>query len=212
MSKTYVALIADAIDSRALAPADRRRLQAALQHGVPELNQRYRKALAARFDVTLGDELQCLLVDPGRVWDVSHFIRYAFPQVDWVVACGRGPITTALTPGITAPKVDGPCFHAARAALETAKRNRQVLTFAGFAGPDLAPFAAYYSGLYWSWTARQRALATKWRAWGDDEAGLPQKVREGLHPSALSHLRRRMAWPLVAQGDRMFRNLLEAAP
>ena len=210
MSKTYVALIADAIDSRALAPADRRRLQTALQHGVPELNQRYRKVLAARFDVTLGDELQCLLADAGSAWDVSHFIRYAFPDVDWIVACGRGPITTALTPGITAPKVDGPCFHAARAALEAAKRERRVLTFAGFAGPDLAPFAAYYSGLYWSWTARQRVLATKWRAWGDDEAGLPKKVREDLHPSAVSHLRRRMAWPLVAQGDRMFRNLLEA--
>lgn len=211
MSKLYVALIADAIDSRALAPADRRRLQAALQHGVPELNQRYCKALAARFDVTLGDELQCLLGDAASAWDISHFIRYAFPQVDWVVACGRGPITTALTPGITAPKVDGPCFHAARAALETAKRDRQVLTFAGFPAPDLAAFAAYYSGLYWTWTARQRALATKWRAWGDDEAGLPRKVREGLHPSAVSHLRRRMAWPLVARGDRMFRNLLEAS-
>jgi len=210
MSKLYVAVIADAIDSRGLAPGDRRHLQAALQHGLPELNHRYRKALAARFDVTMGDELQCLLVDARSAWDVSHFIRYAFPEVDWVVACGRGPITTALTPGITAPKVDGPCFHAARAALEAAKRDHQVLTFSGFPGGDLAAFAAYYSGLYWSWTARQRALANKWRAWGDAEAGLPKRVREGLHPSALSHLRRRMAWPLVAQGDRMFRNLLEA--
>ena len=211
MSRLYVALIADAIDSRHLAPAARRRLQAALQHGLPELNHRFRKALAARFDVTLGDELQCLLVDGRSAWEVSHFIRYAFPEVEWVVAAGRGPITTALTPGITAPKVDGPCFHAARAALETAKRDHHVLTFAGFAAEHLSAFAAYYSGLYWSWTARQRALANKWRAWGDAEADLPRKVQEGLHPSAVSHLRRRMAWPLVAQGDRMFRNLLEAS-
>jgi len=210
MSKLYVAVIADAIDSRGLAPGDRRRLQTALQHGLPELNHRYRKALAARFDVTLGDELQCLLVDARSAWDVSHFIRYAFPEVDWVVACGRGPITTALTAGITAPKVDGPCFHAARAALEAAKRDHQVLTLSGFPGEDLAAFAAYYSGLYWSWTARQRALANKWRVWGDAEGGLPKKVQEGGHPSAVSHLRRRMAWPLVAQGDRMFRTLLEA--
>jgi hypothetical protein len=210
MSKLDVALIADAINSRGLAPSDRRRLQAALQHGLPELNQRYRKALAARFDVTLGDELQCLLVDARSAWEISHYIRYKFPEVDWVVACGRGPITTALTHGITAPKVDGPCFHAARAALEAAKRDHQVLTLSGFPGEHLAAFAEYYSGLYWSWTARQRALANKWRAWGDAEAGLPKKVQERLHPSAVSHLRRRMAWPLVAQGDRMFRNLLEA--
>lgn len=210
MSRLYVAIIADAIDSRGLAPAARKRLQADLQHALPQLNQRYRKALAARFDVTLGDELQCLLIDAGSVWELSHLIRYTFPAVDWVVACGRGPITTALTAGITAPKVDGPCFHAARAALESAKRDRQVLTLAGFPGEHLSAWAAYYSGLYWSWTARQRALANKWRAWGDAEAGLPKKIQEGLHPSAVSHLRRRMAWPLVAQGDRMFRNLLEA--
>ena len=131
MSNIYIAVIADAIDSRGLAPAARTRLQADLQHALPQLNQRYRKALAARFDVTLGDELQCLLHDAGNLWEISHDIRYQFPAVDWVVACGRGPITTALSPGITAPKVDGPCFHAARAALESAKRDRQVLTFAG---------------------------------------------------------------------------------
>jgi hypothetical protein len=210
MAKRYVAVIADVVDSRGLEPAARKRLQAALQDRLPELNRRYRTALAARFDVTLGDELQCLLADARQVWSISHFIRYMFPEVDWVVACGRGPITTALTPGITAPKVDGPCFHAARAALQTAKREHRILTLAGFADEHLAAFAAYYSGLYWSWTGRQRALANKWRAWGDAEAGLPKVVREDLHPSAVSHLRRRMAWPLVAQGDRMFRNLLEA--
>jgi hypothetical protein len=210
MAKLYVAVIADAIDSRGLAPAARKRLQTALQQALPRLNQRYHQALAARFDVTLGDELQCLLADARTIWEISHYIRYQFPEVDWVVACGRGPITTALTPGITAPRVDGPCFHAARAALEVAKRDRQVLTLSGFPAEHIPAFAAYYSGLYWSWTARQRALANKWRAWGDAEADLPKKVQEGLHPSAVSHLRRRMAWPLVAQGDRMFRNLLEA--
>ena len=210
MATLYVAIIADAIDSRGLAPPARKRLQTALQQALPRLNQRYRKALAARFDVTLGDELQCLLADARTIWEISHYIRYQFPEVDWVVACGRGPITTALIPGITAPKVDGPCFHAARAALEVAKRDRQVLTLSGFPAEHIPAFAAYYSGLYWSWTARQRALANKWRAWGDAETGLPKQVQEGLHPSAVSHLRRRMAWPLVAQGDRMFRNLLEA--
>ena len=59
-------------------------------------------ASRARFDVTLGDELQCLLIDARKVWDISHYVRYKFPEVDWVVACGRGTITTALTPGITA--------------------------------------------------------------------------------------------------------------
>src|SRR5574341_2337484 len=136
MSKVFVALIADAVNSRRLAPPHRHRLQAALQAQLRDLNRRYHAALAARFDVTLGDELQCLLWDATRVWEISHHIRHAFPDVDWTVACGRGAVTTALTPGITAPKVDGPCFHEARAALEAAKRERRILAFGGFAGAE----------------------------------------------------------------------------
>src|SRR2546427_3277426 len=72
MSKTYIALIADAIASRELPPAARARLQADARTAVKDLNQRYRRALAARFAVTLGDELQCLLPTPQPVWDVAR--------------------------------------------------------------------------------------------------------------------------------------------
>src|SRR5437879_9492504 len=86
MSKTYIALIADAIASRELPPAARARLQADARTAVKDLNQRYRRALAARFAVTLGDELQCLLPTPQPVWDVAHDLRARLPSVDWVVA------------------------------------------------------------------------------------------------------------------------------
>src|SRR5437667_35017 len=119
MSKTYVALIADAIASRDLPPASRARLQADARAAVKHLNQRYRRVLAARFAVTLGDELQCLFPTPQPVWDVAHDLRARLPTVDWVVACGRGPITTPLAP--TAPELYGPCFHEARPALDPAK-------------------------------------------------------------------------------------------
>src|SRR6266705_5452305 len=66
MSKTYIALIADAIASRELPPAARARLQADARTAVKDLNQRYRRVLAARFAITLGDELQCLLATPSR--------------------------------------------------------------------------------------------------------------------------------------------------
>src|SRR2546422_6250106 len=45
---------------RSLPPAARARLQADARAAVKDLNQRYRRVLAARFAVTLGDELQCL--------------------------------------------------------------------------------------------------------------------------------------------------------
>ncbi len=205
MSKTYIALIADAIASRELPPAARARLQADARTAVKDLNQRYRRVLAARFAVTLGDELQCLLPTPQPVWDVAHDLRARLPTVDWVVACGRGPITTPLAP--TAPEIDGPCFHEARAAMDRAKRERLVFAFGGFTFA-LEPLANYYSALYWSWTPRQRRTATLLRL-GDPAAAA---ARLDVDRSAISHLARRMAWPLVAAGDKMFRTLLEAEP
>src|SRR5947208_17062614 len=205
MSKSYVALIADAIASRDLAPATRARLQTDVRAAVKDLNQRYRRVLAARFAVTLGDELQGLLATPQPVWDLAHDVRARLPSVDWVVACGRGPITTPLAP--TAPEIDGPCFHEGRAAMDRAKRERQVFAFGGFTAA-LEPLASYYSALYWSWTARQRRTATLLRL-GDPAAAA---VRLDVDRSAISHLARRMAWPLVAAGDKMFRALLEREP
>src|SRR6266849_8169808 len=202
MSKSYIALIADAIASRELPAATRARLQADARAAVKQLNQRYRRVLAARFAVTLGDELQCLLPTSQPLWELAHDLRARLPTVDWVVACGRGPITTPLAP--TAPEMDGPCFHEARAAMDRAKRQRQVFAFGGFA-PALEPLASYYSALYWSWTPRQRRTATLLRL-GDPATAA---TRLDIDRSAVSHLAGRMAWPLVAAGDKMFRALLE---
>ncbi len=152
----------------------------------------------------MGDELQCLLATAAPVWEIAHHIRSRLAQVDWVVACGRGAISTPLAP--TAPEMDGPCFHEARAAMERAKRQRLVFAFGRFP-PALEPLANYYSALYWSWTPRQRRAATLLRLGSPAAAAAALEVDR----SAVSHLARRMAWPLVAAGDKMFRTLLETA-
>jgi hypothetical protein len=200
--RTYVAVIADVVGSRDLAPARRTRLQAALRAQLAAWNRRpaWRAHRAARFAVTAGDEVQGLLTPGAPLWSITHVLRAALPDVDWIVAWGRGPIATALAP--TAPEIDGPCFHAARAALDAAKAERLVLAFGGFRDERLPAFAAYYSALYWSWTRRQRRAAHAWRSPDQPDA-------ERTVPSARSHLRRRMAWPLVETGDRMFQALLE---
>jgi hypothetical protein len=214
MTKAYIALIADAVQSRALPPPRRARLQAELRAALADFNRRYRRELAARFGVTQGDELQCLLGSTARVWDIAHAIRCRFAETDWVIGCGRGTVTTPLAGGrLTAPEVDGPCFHEARAAVEAAKRERLLFAFRGFgaAEPSLNGCASYYSALYWSWTRRQRQAAMSWRcAAATGESAPAAAARLGVVPSALSHLRRRMAWPLVEEGDKMFRALLEA--
>src|SRR5213076_3252915 len=199
MSKRYIALIADATASRLLPPARRARLQADARAAALELNRGYARVLAARFAVTLGDELQCLLPSPAPLWEIAHQIRARLPTVDWVVGCGLGAISTPLAP--TAPEIDGPCFH-----LDRAKRLRLVFTFGGFP-PAIDPLASYYGALYWSWTPRQRRAATLLRL--GDQAAAAAALQ--IDRSAVSHLARRMAWPLVAAGDKMFRTLLETA-
>jgi len=200
--RTYLAVIADVVASRDLAPTRRARLQTALRDQLAAWHRRapWRAHVAARFAFTAGDEIQGLLTTTAPLWTITHALRAAFPDVDWIVAWGRGPIATALAP--TAPEVDGPCFHAARAALTAAKDERLVLTFGGFDDDRLPPLAAYYSALYWSWTRRQRRAAHRWRS--------PESAAdEPVVPSAWSHLRRRMAWPLVETGDRMLQSVLE---
>jgi len=206
MSPPYYAVIADAIASRRLTPARRGALQTALRAVARDLTRRHRRAVAAAFAPTLGDELQGLLADPAAIWPIAHALRAAAPDVDWIIACGRGAVTTPRAR--TAPEMDGPCFHAARAALEAAKGERLVFAFGGF-GPALAPFPPYYAALHHSWTARQRRLASLLRS-GVTPAQAAAAL--GVDRSAVSHLARRMAWPLVTRGDRMFEAaILEAS-
>jgi len=201
MTTHYIALIGDAVASRALAPAIRSRLQRRLRAVLPEVNRRWRRPIAARFAVSLGDQFEGLLRDPLPLWDIVHWLRAELPEADWLIAAGRGPISTPLA--ATAPEVDGPCFHRARAALDAAKRRRLLLAFEGFA-PVVNALAGYYSALYWSWTARQRRTATLLRLYPPMDVA----KRLGVDPSAVSHLATRLGWRLVSSADETFREML----
>lgn len=204
MATRYVALIGDAVASRRLPARARSGLQDDLGTSLKEVNRRWRRVVAAGFAVTLGDQFQGLLSEPGPAWDITHWLRAALPQVDWVVAMGRGPIHTSL--GRTAPETDGPCFHRAREALEAAKLRRLVLAFGGF-GAGLDGLAEYYSALYWGWTPRQRRVASLLRVAPPAEVADRLKIGQ----SAVSHLARRMGWRLVAAGDMVFQQRLGSA-
>lgn len=202
----YVALIADVVASRARTPRARAALQQRLRELALELNARFRTQLAARAAITLGDELQALFTSPAPVWQATHELRLRLPDVEWVVACGRGSLTTPLHRGATAPELDGPCYHAARAALDAAKANGQVFACGGF-DACVDGLARYYSALYRGWSAGQRRLANAQRA--RPAAKLKELARlVGIAPTSISHRRRRMAWHLVVLGDTMFQEVL----
>src|SRR5256886_16536472 len=108
MSRRYAALIAAATASRLLPPARRARLQADARAAAQQLNRRYARVLAARFAVTLGDELQCLLAGPEPRWEIAHQTRPPPPAADWIAPRGLGATTTPLAP--TPPELHGPRF------------------------------------------------------------------------------------------------------
>ena len=206
MSKSvtqYVAVLADAVGSRRLAAPARQALQQQLRAALTAANRKWRGVIVARFAITLGDQLEGLLAADAPLWDIVHYLR-AELNGDWIIACGRGPLSTA--PGPSVLELDGPCFHEAREALERAKKERLVLAFGGY--DDIAEaFGAYYSALYWTWTSRQRQAAALLRTM--EPAAVAERL--GVDRSAISHLIRRISWQHVEEGDQAFRKHLEKA-
>lgn len=206
--RVYYALLGDMAGSRALAPPGRARVQRRFLAALQELNRAYRRALAARFVVSAGDAFQGLLASPAPVLDIVHQLRADLPEVTWTIACGRGTLTTPLRR--TAAEVDGPCFHAARRALEDARRTGRALAFGGFDAATTGPLeglAAYYSALERSWTPRQRRTVALLRL--HPPADVARRL--GVGPSAVSHLAGRAGWDHVRAGDAALRALLEAS-
>jgi hypothetical protein len=207
MSKSvtqYVAVLADAVGSRRLAAPARQALQQQLRAALTTANRKWRKTISARFAITLGDQLEGLLTLEAPLWDIVHYLRAELVG-DWIIACGRGPLSTA--PGPSVIELDGPCFHEAREALERAKQQRLVLAFGGYDAVANA-FGAYYSALYWTWTSRQRQAAALLRTM--EPAAVAERL--GVDRSAISHLTRRISWRQVEAGDAAFRKYLETAP
>lgn len=125
----YWAVIGDLIGSRRVA--DRARLQLRLEELLHALNQRHGHHLAARWVITVGDEFQALAVDAAPLPAMVDFLANELHPHGVRFGVGFGTLTTPLKP--LAVGMDGPAFHAARLALEEARkgRHRVVVAAAG---------------------------------------------------------------------------------
>jgi hypothetical protein len=180
MSSLYYALIADAIASRRLPPARRGALQTTLRAVARDLTRRHRRAVAAAFAPTLGDELQGLLSDRAALWPIAHALRAAVPDVDWVIACGRGAMAT---PRARTARDGRPCFRRAR-SIEAARAGA-VFTFRG-------------SGRHWAFRRTQPSTTA-----GPPTSGLAALLRAGATPAQAAAVARRRPQRRVAPGRRM---------
>lgn len=159
-----VAVIADMIQSRRLPAHRRAAVQVALHAFLAGVNRRYRASVLAGFLVTLGDEFQGLLGDPGVLPDIVQDAREQLPDVRFRIAVGYGRLTTPLQK--KALGTDGPAWHQARALLQTWRsKKRDGVGFAGFGDDDgvLNGLAALITFHWNSLEASQREIITTLR-------------------------------------------------
>lgn len=132
----YVAILGDLVGSRDVP--DRAELQRELKRilGRFEVEQPVRGLRRAGPEITAGDEFQLLLAAevPGTaVMTYLTELTEDLPQTRIAFGVGLGALSTDL--GGPVRELDGPCFHRARHALETAKRKGLWAMVAGLPSP-----------------------------------------------------------------------------
>lgn len=154
----FVALIGDVSGSR--DEPDRARLQDRLLGAVEEANRGWHDALAAQVDVTGGDEVKALTKDPRSAYEIARHLNDRIWPKTMRFGIGWGAITTNLHENVG--RVDGPCFHEARRAMDWGRGRGIPIAFAGFG--SAGHLAAHMLDLVWraraEWTDRQRTYAT----------------------------------------------------
>ncbi|MBD3336016.1 MAG: hypothetical protein GF355_10930 [Candidatus Eisenbacteria bacterium] len=158
----YLAVIGDLRGSR--QTADRARIQERLEAVMAAANRELSGDLAASLVVTVGDEFQGLLHRPESFLDLLATYDLAMHDVPARFALGWGGLSTKLKP--TSIAMDGPCFHAAREAMERAKEEGRWITAAGFGDePDRILNGLFHliGSVRAQWTDTQAATVAQMR-------------------------------------------------
>lgn len=170
----YVAVKIDVIRSRQVQ--DRQRLQELLFQAVDEANRRFGQAIAARFTVTHGDEVQGLLpvAQAANILPLcEHFIDAVAPQrVRFGI--GAGDLATQLQP--IAIGMDGEAWYRANEAIDRARRQRKSFVMEAGAGADeVNAIVDYFLTHRALWSENQREAVRLL-----EELGTQQKVAAHL--------------------------------
>lgn len=203
----YVALIADMVGSRSLSPSRRSRVQKEFSELIETLNQLYREHLRAKFVITIGDEFQGLLRNPGIVPHLVWTLERRFTRRVLRLGFGYGHIYTSIQE--YAINVDGPALHAARFSIETAKQRRlQGGVFTGF-GPSLDPALNGFARVLYhqraTWPAQQRQVVTRLH---DGLKGTDIARDLGVTKQAVSRYASLAGWEAYVEAERGWSALL----
>ncbi len=187
--KLYGVVNMDIVGSRKVE--DRQGLQVSLNDHISRINDKYVGILAAPVSITLGDEWQLITGSPREAYNLIH----EFQQMLWedgfelYAGIGIGELKTSVSDDIR--KMDGPCFHAARYAINIAKNgdklknrynlnklNRVFLLSGDISekfGPDILDFYYNSKGRYNEPVLQEIAAAADIRASEDEKDLLLEK-------------------------------------
>ena len=110
----YIAIIGDIKHSKNIS--NRYEIQEKLKKTLDYINKQFKKEIAAKFLITLGDEFQGLLCAAGSLVDIIGYIQNEMFPVRIRIGIGIGEITTEINRN-AAIGADGPAFYAARRAI-----------------------------------------------------------------------------------------------
>ena len=115
----YAAITADIIGSTDFYKANGKPLRPRLLEALEKVNARHAEALAVRFTITLGDEVQGLVTNPADSPRVIHDLRLQLSPLKCRVGVGIGPIVSELAESTA--QMEGASFSLSREALDATR-------------------------------------------------------------------------------------------
>lgn len=116
----YCAIIGDIVDSKKINK--REEVQKKLKSLLDKLSDKYKEDIASKFTITLGDEFQVLLINPGHIIEIIDQIKTEMYPIEFRFGIGLGDIHTPVNKELAIGS-DGPAYHIARSCINGIKES-----------------------------------------------------------------------------------------
>ena len=124
--RVYAVITADIVGSTEYYKANGKPLRPRLLEALEKVNARHAEALAVRFTITLGDEVQGLVTNPADSPRVVYDLRLQLSPLKCRIGVGVGSIVSDLVESTA--QMEGAAFSLSREALDATRMLKSGLT------------------------------------------------------------------------------------
>lgn len=122
----YLVIIGDIVASKEIT--DRLNFQKKFTDVLVKPNRTFHNSMISPLTLTIGDEFQAVLWEAMYLFNIMGMIEREIPSVSLRYGIGLGKIDTEIN-SESAIGMDGPAFHYARTAVETARKEGTIYHF-----------------------------------------------------------------------------------